>query len=172
MKSHEIPMEIFIELSSSQHFHGNSMGFSSISPMVNLVHPWLTERSFPLIWCGQVAGLSADISPDHTIWKVPTLMQCIYKSIHMYKCIIIHMYIYILYTSNRYLEYNDRNYLIGIGNIFDSNQNNNDNRDLNVYSINLRLYQQYCTRRWRKFQNRKPIGEVGCCESRMTERIH
>ena len=27
------------------------------------------------------------------------------------------------------------------------------------------------TRRWRKFQNRKPIGELGCCESRMAERI-
>ena len=26
--------------------------------------------------------------------------------------------------------------------------------------------------RWRKFQYRKPIGEVGCCESRMAERIH
>ena len=26
--------------------------------------------------------------------------------------------------------------------------------------------------RWRKFQNRKPIGEVGCCDSRMAERIH
>ena len=26
--------------------------------------------------------------------------------------------------------------------------------------------------RWRKFQNRKPIGEVGCCESRMAEQIH
>ena len=25
---------------------------------------------------------------------------------------------------------------------------------------------------WRKFHNRKPIGESGCCESRMTERIH
>ena len=28
------------------------------------------------------------------------------------------------------------------------------------------------TRRWRKFQKRKPIGEVGCCESRMVEGIH
>ena len=25
---------------------------------------------------------------------------------------------------------------------------------------------------WRKFQNRRPIGEVGCCESRMAEAIH
>ena len=33
-------------------------------------------------------------------------------------------------------------------------------------------YQWYRTRRWRKFQNRNPIGEVGCCESRMAERIH
>ena len=33
-------------------------------------------------------------------------------------------------------------------------------------------YQWYRTRRWRKFQNRKPIGEFGCCESRMAERIH
>ena len=28
------------------------------------------------------------------------------------------------------------------------------------------------SRRWRKFQNRKPIGDVRCCESRMAERIH
>ena len=27
-------------------------------------------------------------------------------------------------------------------------------------------------RQWRKFQNRKPIGEVGGCDSRMTEQIH
>ena len=27
-------------------------------------------------------------------------------------------------------------------------------------------------RRWRKFQNRKPIGEIGCCESGMAERSH
>ena len=26
--------------------------------------------------------------------------------------------------------------------------------------------------RWRKFQNRKPIGRVGCSDSRMAERIH
>ena len=30
-------------------------------------------------------------------------------------------------------------------------------------------YQQYRTRRWRKLQNRKPIGEAGCCESNMAE---
>ena len=23
-----------------------------------------------------------------------------------------------------------------------------------------------------RFKNRKPVGEVGCCESRMAERIH
>ena len=34
------------------------------------------------------------------------------------------------------------------------------------------IYQWYRTRRWRKFQNRKPIGEVGCCESEMAERSH
>ena len=39
-------------------------------------------------------------------------------------------------------------------------------------NIQLYIYQQYRTRRWRKFQNRKPIGEVGCCDSRMAERIH
>ena len=31
----------------------------------------------------------------------------------------------------------------------------------------LYYYQWYRIRRWRKFQNTEPIGEVGCCESRM-----
>ena len=39
-------------------------------------------------------------------------------------------------------------------------------------SIGDDIYQQYRTRRWRKFQNRKPIGEIGCCESWMAERNH
>ena len=34
------------------------------------------------------------------------------------------------------------------------------------------LYQQSRTRRWRKFHNRKPIGELGCCESWIAEGTH
>ena len=34
------------------------------------------------------------------------------------------------------------------------------------------IYQWYRSRRWRKFQNRKPIGDVGRCDSRMAEGIH
>ena len=51
-------------------------------------------------------------------------------------------------------------------------------KGLNVHVLGpcyhlFRTFYQYCrTRRWRKSQNRKPIGELGCCESRMAERIH
>ena len=40
-----------------------------------------------------------------------------------------------------------------------------------TYNTNSSMYR---ARRRRKFQklNGKPIGEIGCCESRMAERIH
>ena len=41
-----------------------------------------------------------------------------------------------------------------------------------IYVSMYVMYQQYRTRRWRKFQKQEPIGEVGCCESRMGKRIH
>ena len=45
--------------------------------------------------------------------------------------------------------------------------------DTYIYKyIYTHTYQQYRTRRWQKFQQRKPIGEVGCRESRMAERSH
>ena len=40
------------------------------------------------------------------------------------------------------------------------------------YFLKKTKYQYCCTRRWQKFQTRKPIGELGCCESRMAKRIH
>ena len=38
-----------------------------------------------------------------------------------------------------------------------------------IHTISLHLQ---TSMRWRKFHNRKPIGEVGCCESWMAERTH
>ena len=43
---------------------------------------------------------------------------------------------------------------------------------LTVWIYRKRICQKYRTRRWRKFQNRKPIGKVGRCEARMAGRTH
>ena len=42
---------------------------------------------------------------------------------------------------------------------------------IDIYIYNTSSGTAQCTRRWRKFQKRKPIGEFGCCEPRMAEWI-
>ena len=43
---------------------------------------------------------------------------------------------------------------------------------IHLIRVSIKITSSTAQGGWRKFQNRKPIGDVGCCESRMAERIH